>query len=96
MLDGLVPAERTADEGHERPGRRQRAENWLSVLASSPIAIAATITVSGAAMSAVSTISANPEKKLIAGAMLASVAAEISKFVRTREPDARARAVARQ
>src|SRR5580704_7015874 len=58
-------------------------ENWLSVLPSSAIAIAAATTVSGAAIPAVETISANPKKKLIAGAMFASVAAEISKLVST-------------
>ncbi len=58
-------------------------ENWLSVLPSNPIAIAAAITVSGAAIPAVETISANPKKKLIAGAMFAGVAAEMSKFVST-------------
>ena len=41
------------------------------------------MTVSGAATPAVETISAKPKKKLMAGAMLASVAAEISKLVRT-------------
>ena len=54
-------------------------ENWLSVLPSNAIATAATITVNGAATPAVETISANPKKKLIAGAMLASVAAAMSK-----------------
>ena len=50
---------------------------------SSAIAMAAAITVSGAAMPAAVTIVAKPKKKLIAGAMFASVAAAISKSDRT-------------
>lgn len=64
-------------------------ENWARVFPSSAIAIAAAITmaaaitVSGAAMPAAVTIVAKPKKKLIAGAMFASVAAAISKSDRT-------------
>ena len=58
-------------------------ENWLRVLPSSAIAIAAASTVSGAATPDAATMPANPKKKLIAGAMFASVAAEISKLVST-------------
>jgi hypothetical protein len=53
------------------------------VLPSNPIAIAAAITVSGAAIPAAVTIVANPKKKLIAGAMSASVAAAMSTSLRT-------------
>ena len=58
-------------------------ENWARVFPSSAIAMAAAITVSGAAMPAAVTIVAKPKKKLIAGAMFASVAAAISKSDRT-------------
>ncbi len=58
-------------------------ENWASVFPSRAIATAAAITVSGAAIPAVVTIVAKPKKKLIAGAMLASVAAAMSKLERT-------------
>src|SRR5579859_6102779 len=63
-------------EGRER-------ENWLSVLPSRPMATVAARTVSGAAIPDV--VASNPKlkKKLIAGAMLASVEAAISKLVRT-------------
>src|SRR5579884_491548 len=58
-------------------------ENWLSVLPSSAIAIVAAITVNGAAIPAVATIVANEKKKLIAGAMSATVRAAISTSFRT-------------
>src|SRR5450759_5663957 len=67
-------------------------ENSASVLPSRAMAIAATMMVSGEAMPAVDTSSAELKKKLIAGAMLAMVDAAIS--TRPRAPRCRRGAAA--
>ena len=73
--DGGVTTEGAADERQNDLVEGRERENSVNVFPSSAIATAAAIRVSGAAIPAVLTSVAKPKKKLIAGAMFASVAA---------------------